>query len=336
MNKIITSCFILLGLLFIKDAFAQQDAMYTQHMFQPMVYNPAYAGSRGALSTTAIYRNQWTGIDGAPQTFSIAAHGPLGQRNSAIGIMVENDALGVQNRLRAYVSYAYHIPFNNGKLSLGIQGGILNFNDELSAVQFPDNVCDPAFGCVNGEQNDVSGTSPNFGAGIYYYSDYFFFGVGVPHILNNTIDSKGTDIDLYTQKRHYYATTGLILPLGDNLKFRPTALVKYVEPSAIEDGILEGESVQAPIQVDVTAHILYNDALWLGVAARTGSGDDILESVDFLLEYQFNRRFRIGYAYDLPMTELRGAGINNGGSHEIMLGYDVYKEKSRVLTPRYF
>ncbi len=326
MNKIITSCFVLLSLLFIKDAFAQQDAMYTQHMFQPMVYNPAYAGSRGAFSSTFIYRNQWTGIDGSPTTYSIAAHGPMGQRNSAIGIMVENDELGVQKRLRAYVSYAYHIPFNRGKLSLGIQGGILNFNDNLQDILGTlDNEFDPTF------SENVSGTAPNFGVGAYYYSDYFFLGIGVPHILNNTIDSKGTDLELFTQTRHYYATTGLILPLGDNIKFRPTALVKYVEPVDAEDAP-EG-SIQAPIQVDVTAHILFNDALWLGAAVRTGSGDDILESVDLLLEYQFNRRFRIGYAYDIPMTQL--AGISRG-SHEIMVGYDVYREKSRVLTPRYF
>jgi len=318
----------MLCLLFIKDATAQQDAMYTQHMFQPMVYNPAYAGSRGALSATGIYRNQWTGIDGAPKTFSIAAHGPMGQRNSAIGIMVENDQIGVQKKLRAYVSYAYHIPFNRGKLSLGIQGGILNLNDnKQNILPSLENEFDPAF------SQNVSGTAPNFGVGAYYYSDYFFLGVGVPHILNNTIDENGTDLELYTQTRHYYATTGLILPLGDNIKFRPTALLKYVEPVNTEDA---PNGIQAPMQVDITAHILFNDALWLGVAARSGTVDDLLESVDFLLEYQFNRRFRIGYAYDLPMTELRGSGINNGGSHEIMVGYDVYREKSRVLTPRYF
>lgn len=318
----------MLCLLFVKDATAQQDAMYTQHMFQPMVYNPAYAGSRGALSTTGIYRNQWTGIDGAPKTFSIAAHGPMGQRNSAIGIMVENDVIGVQKKLRAYVSYAYHIPFNRGKLSLGIQGGILNFNDSKQDILASlENEFDPTFA------ENVSGTAPNFGVGAYYYSDYFFLGVGVPHILNNTIDENGTDLELYTQTRHYYATTGLILPLSDNIKFRPTALLKYVEPVNTEDA---PNGIQAPMQVDITAHILFNDALWLGVAARSGTVDDIIESVDFLLEYQFNRRFRIGYAYDLPMTDLRGAGINNGGSHEIMVGYDVYREKSRVLTPRYF
>jgi len=306
----------MLCLLFVKDATAQQDAMYTQHMFQPMVYNPAYAGSRGALSATGIYRNQWTGIDGAPKTFSIAAHGPMGQRNSAIGIMVENDEIGVQKRLRAYVSYAYHIPFNRGKLSLGIQGGILNFNDNLTNSEFTESLENPFDDTFS---RNVSGTAPNFGVGAYYYSDYFFLGVGVPHILNNTIDENGTDLELYTQTRHYYATTGLILPLGDNIKFRPTALLKYVEPVDTEDA---PNGIQAPMQVDITAHILFNDALWLGVAARSGTVDDLLESVDFLLEYQFNRRFRIGYAYDLPMTKLRGAGVNNGGSHEIMVGYD--------------
>jgi len=329
MNKIITSCLVVLCLVLLKDVSAQQDAMYTQHMFQPLVYNPAYAGSRGALSTSAIYRKQWTGIDGAPTTFSVAAHGPMGQRNSALGIMVENDVIGQQKRLSAYVSYAYHIPFNRGKLSLGIQGGVLNFNDDLDEESFQGSIdpSDPAF-------QSVTGTAPNFGAGVYYYSDYFFLGVGVPHILNNTINEDGTDFSVYTQTRHYYATTGLILPISNSLKLRPTALLKYVEPVDIEDGLIPGESIQAPIQADITVHLLFNDALWLGVAARTGSGNDFLESVDLLLEYQFNQRFRLGYAYDIPMTDLT-KGFNHG-SHELMVGYDVYREKSRVLTPRYF
>jgi len=321
MKKIITLCFVMFSLLMLKDSYAQQDAMYTQYMFQPMVYNPAYAGSRGAFSGTAIYRNQWTGIDGAPKTFSIAGHSPMGQSNSAVGIMIENDAIGVQKKLKAFVSYAYHIPFNRGKLSLGIQGGILNLNDNLGSLSAtPGDLIDPTDPVY---ANSVSGTAPNFGAGVYYYSDHFFLGVGVPHILNTTIDGNGSELNLYTEARHYYATAGLILPLGNSLKFRPTALVKYVEAS----------EVQAPIQVDLTAHFLINDALWLGAAARTGSGGDLLETIDFLLEYQFNQRLRVGYSYDLPMNHLTK---QSGGSHEMMLGYDVFKEKSRVLTPRYF
>lgn len=306
------------GLLTTNEVKAQQDAAYTQYMFQPLVYNPAYAGSRGNLSGTAIYRKQWVGIDKSPTIVSLGVHGKMGQGNSAIGFWLENDNAGFNSKIRAYVNYAYHIPFNRGKLSIGIQGGMLNFSDRKSEAILEDPT-DIVFG------NNVNGTSPNFGAGIYYYSENFFVGASVPHLLNTTINGNGSSLDSYTQVRHYFATTGLVIPLGNNVKFRPTALLKFVE--SVEDLDVNAQ-IQAPLQLDATAHFLFKDALWLGVAVSTGS-ENPLESVDFLIEYQFNQKFRLGYSYDYPL-----AGLTE--SHEFMLGYDVIRDQSRVLTPRYF
>jgi len=326
-KKLLIFVFASVSIFFMEnEAKAQQDAAYTQYMFQPLVYNPAYAGSRGNFSATALYRSQWAGIEGAPTTVSVGVHGKMGQGNSAVGLWVENDQAGFNNKIRAYVNYAYHIPFNRGKLSLGIQGGMLNFSDRRSENNF---------GATGGDQtdvafqNDLKGTSPNFGAGIYYYSEDFFVGASVPHILNTTINGNGSAVDNYTQIRHYYATAGIVIPFGTNLKFRPTVLVKFVEGT--EDTGTHGDPVQiqAPLQLDATAHFLIKDALWLGAAISTGT-DDPLESVDFLIEYQFNQKFRLGYSYDYPLTDLRTE------SHEFMLGYDVFKDQSRVLTPRYF
>lgn len=305
-------------LLTFNEVSAQQDATYTQYMFQPLVYNPAYAGSRGNFSGTTIYRSQWADIEGAPTTVSLGVHGKMGQGNSAIGFWVENDQTGFSNKIRAYVNYAYHIPFNRGKLSLGIQGGMLNFSSKGADAQVldPD---DPIW--VN-----VNGTAPNFGAGIYYYSEDFFVGASVPHLLNTTINGNGSSLDNYTQARHYFATAGVVIPLGVNVKFRPTALLKFVESTTDVD---VNAQIQAPLQLDATAHFLFKDALWVGVAVSTGTNNP-LESIDFLIEYQFNQRFRLGYSYDYPLTEL------NAESHEFMLGYDVFRDQSRVLTPRYF
>jgi len=307
-------------LLTFNNAKAQQDATYTQYMFQPLVYNPAYAGSRGNISGTAIYRSQWADIEGAPTTVSVGVHGKMGQGNSAIGLWIENDQTGFSNKIRAYVNYAYHIPFNRGKLSLGIQGGMLNFSDKRSKAIVQDPT-DPTFGA------DVNnGTAPNFGAGIYYYSEDFFVGASVPHLLNTTINGNGSSLDNYTQARHFFATAGVVIPLGVNVKFRPTALLKFVESTTDVD---VNAQVQAPLQLDATAHFLFKDALWVGAAVTTGT-DDPLESIDFLIEYQFNQRFRLGYSYDYPLTDI------NAETHEFMLGYDVFRDQSRVLTPRYF
>jgi len=319
-NLFIIILLALTALLFTADGVkAQQDATYTQYMFQPLVFNPAYAGSRGNFSATAIYRRQWLDINNAPTSISLGVHGKMGQSNSAVGLWLENDQTGFNSKMRAYVNYAYHIPFNRGKLSLGIQGGILYFDDNRE-MAILDESGDPVF------LEDIDGTSPNFGAGIYYYSDNFFVGASVPHILNSTINGNGSSLYNYTQTRHYFATAGLVIPLGNNVKFRPTALVKFVESISDEDVKAE---IQAPLQLDATAHFLFKDALWVGAAIRTGTIDP-LESVDFLIEYQFNQKFRLGYSYDFPLTDLKSE------SHELMLGYDVFRDQSRVLTPRYF
>lgn len=318
-KKILISVFVFTSMLLMcPDVNAQQDATYTQYMFQPLVYNPAYAGSRGNFSGTAIYRSQWSDIEKAPTTVSLGVHGKMGQSNSAVGLWLENDQTGFSSKIRAYVNYAYHVPFNRGKLSLGIQGGMLNFSERRSeAITNEDDII---------FEGNLNGYAPNFGAGIYYYSEDFFVGASVPHILNNTISSNGSSLDNYTQTRHYFATAGVVIPFGNNVKFRPTALLKFVE--TVSDSAVNAE-IQAPMQLDATAHFLFKDALWLGVAARTGTINP-LESVDFLLEYQFNQKLRLGYSYDHSLTELRS------GSHEIMLGYDVFRDQSRVLTPRYF
>jgi len=325
-KKLSILVFALTSLLMISnDGLAQQDATYTQYMFQPIVYNPAYAGSRGNFSGTAIYRSQWMDVPGSPTTISLGAHGKIGQSNSAVGLWVENDQLGFTNKIRAYANYAYHIPFNRGKLSLGIQGGILNLSDRRSQAVNLENPDDIVL------TGDLNGTSPNFGAGIYYYSEDFFIGASVPHILNTTISGNGTiggngsSLYNYTQTRHYFATAGVVIPLGSGVKFRPTALVKFVETTTDADA---NAQIQAPLQLDATAHFLFKDALWIGAAVRTSTVDP-LESVDFLIEYQFNQRFRLGYSYDYPLSNL-------AESHEFMLGYDVFKDQSRVLTPRYF
>jgi len=312
MKRLFTLCFVLLALVLVKDTYAQQDAEYTQYMFNGLVLNPAYAGSRGGLSATAIYRNQWVNIPEAPRTFSIAGHTPIGDSNSAVGLWLESDQLGVHDKIRLYASYAYHIPMgsNDAKLSLGVQGGLLNINSNFTEASVI-TANDPAYA------ENISNTLPNFGLGAYYYAERFFAGVALPHLLNNQLyeDLPNVTVEGARQYRHLFATAGVVLPFGEKLDFRPTALLKAV-PGA-----------HAPVELDLTAHFLINKVLWLGAAWRSG------DSIDFLAELNFGRGFRAGYSYDLTTTKL---GDYNDGSHEFMLGYDVQKDKSRVLTPRYF
>lgn len=299
----------LLGMLFIvNDSQAQQDAEYTQYMFNSLVLNPAYAGSRGVVSTNALYRNQWVNIDGAPTTLSFSIHSPIRESNSALGLWLENDQIGLHRTFRLMGSYAYHLPLNKGKLSFGLQAGVKNYR-----YDFTDHgglLNDDQFAAINAAGAQLL---PNIGAGLYYYTQRFYLGLSAPELLENTI-YEDTSVGLSTKDiNHYFLTAGYVLPLGNNLKFKPTTLVKFVR--------------NAPVEIDLTAHFLLREVLWLGAAWRSN------DSIDFLAEYQFTPQLRAGYAYDLTISELRN---HTSGTHEIMLGYDFCFNKNRIVTPRYF
>lgn len=296
--------------IFTLDMYAQQDAEYTQYMFNPQIFNPAYVGSREVTSLNGIYRNQWTGVDGAPVSMNVGIHGPLRRNNNvALGAFVENDQLGIHNRTRLYGQFAYRIPISDAaRLSLGIQGGLLNLQsnfDEVGTIQ----AGDPAF-----ERDDRNINLPNVGIGAYLYTRNFYLGASIPHLIDHKLDEDDQVTEFQARMfRHIFATAGIVLPLGNSVKFRPAVLLKYAE--------------NAPPELDLTAHFLLRDALWLGATYRTG------DSLDFMAQYQFNKQLRAGYSYDWTTSEFQA---HTNGTHEIMLGYDFIKDISRVITPRYF
>jgi len=301
------------GLLLICLAFlpvlvnAQQDVMFTQYMFNGLVLNPAYAGSHDALSATVMAREQWTGIEGAPSTQTLALHSPLFNNKIALGLLVVNDNIGVTNETNFYLSYAYRIKFSRGTLSMGLQTGIGQYRNALSEVFLGGNTNDDAF-----VGDDIRAALPNFGAGLYYYTDRFYAGISVPHILNNEYDRSNVT-RIAKQVRHYFLTAGFVKDINFWLKWKPNLLLKVV------DG--------APVQFDLNSNFLISDVLWLGASWRS------FDSFDVLAEIQINNQLRFGYAYDITTTDL---GRVNNGSHEVMLNYIFRFSKEKVITPRYF
>lgn len=304
MKKLIILVALLIG---FSDLSAQQEAMYTQYMFNGVLLNPAYAGSRGGLSATAFYRNQWTGFEGAPTTFSVAAHSPFKKR-VGLGISFEGDAYGPISTYNMALNYAYHIPLSTGSLSIGLRGSFMNFNADYSEAKIVD-------GTDNAFEEDVNRWMPNFGAGLYYHSQRLVIGVGIPKLLENKINKDGSNESiskLSSLERHYYATIGMIFPLAETIHLRPSALLRY--------------NANAPLSFEVGANLIYKDAFWIGASYRTNS------SVNFNLMYQINDKVRLGYAYDLGINEINQY---SSGSHEIMLGYDLRRAQD-VISPRYF
>lgn len=311
-NILIIITVILVCLGSINQSNAQQYSEYTQYMFNPVVFNPAYTGSKGLISMRAIYRNQWTGLNGAPQTINFGIHSPFRESNAAIGLWLENDQLGFTNTTRVNGTFAYHIPMGKAKLSIGLNGGITNWN-----VNYDE---DP--NSLNYDQGveSYSLISPSVGAGLWFYTERFYLGVSSTDLLENDrgLENSGG----LAEEMHFYATTGLVIPIGRSLKFKPTAFLKFVEDT--------------PQELDLTAHFLFRETLWLGVAWSSTLGDETLvrsDSIDLLAEIQLTAQLVAGYSYDLTNSEIKAHDI---ATHEIMLGYDFCYSRNKIVTPRYF
>ena len=289
----------------VTRTFAQQEAMFTQYMFNGLAINPAYAGSHRTLSVTALARIQWTGVEGAPATQTLSLHTPLGNRRVGLGVQIMHDEIGVTNQTGVYNAYSYRIPFQNGgQLYFGIQAGFSSYSARFSQVSDTD----PTFAGA-----DIREIQPNFGGGLFYHTASFYLGFSVPQLIQNTIDKHNPDSDSKLL-RHYFFASGYVFSLDRNLKLKPNILVKAV--------------AGAPVQIDLNVSLLMNEILWAGLSWRS------FDSIDALLQLQLTDKFQFGYAYDFATTsELRRI---NAGSHEIMINYRVIRKHSRIKTPRYF
>lgn len=288
---------------------AQQHPMYSQYMFNMMNINPAYAGSRGVLTATALYRNQWVGIEGAPQTTSLGFDMPINSKMIGIGLQMYDDRLGIERTTGLNASYAFRIQLTeSGTLSLGLQAGVLNYRANYSEVRtFQPN--DPSF------NQNISGILPAAAAGIYYNSDRFYFGVSVPALLKTKISTDGvTDIASVTGRDvHLYATTGFVLKLNQDLVLKPSILVKAVSG--------------APTEFDFNGNLWIQNVIAFGFSYRTG------DAIVGMAELQLSRQLRLGYAYDKTFTDL---GNVNSGTHELMLRMEFGSSSGKVASPRYF
>jgi type IX secretion system PorP/SprF family membrane protein len=298
-----------ISLLFGAGAFAQQDPLVSQYMFNGLYLNPAYAGSHDYWTSTLSYRNQWVRFDGAPETMIAAVDGPIPEKNMGLGLILLHDRIGVSRQSSAIANYSYQLKLNEkSKLAFGINAGVSQYGADLTKLTVWDQ--DEVF------QKDLSGRLiPRVGLGAYYFSERYYVGLSVPTLLGYQKDYSFS-VDLSKSsflRRHYLLTAGYVIDLKHDFKLKPSVLLKYVE--------------NTPLQVDLNLSVVYKDMIWFGTSFRTG------DACVFLVEYQPNKHFRIAYAYDLSFSKLRSY---SDGSHEIMLGIDFGKDLVKVKTPRYF
>jgi len=304
MKKLIIAFVALLA--YSSTSFAQQDPQYTQYMYNQAVINPAYAGSKDNLSIVGLYRNQWTGFDGAPKTITLSGHSPVGER-TGLGLSVISDQHGPVKENNIYADFSYS--FNVGestKLALGIKGGVTLHDIALNSGTTTAVPGDPLFA------SDVSSATPNAGIGAFFYSDKYYVGLSMPNMLKSVhLDENGKKYG--SEIQHYFLTAGYVFQITDNTKFKPSFLVK--------------SSFDAPISFDVNANFLFFDKFEIGASYRNE------DSVSGLVGFAFSENIRIGYAYDYVLTDISEAAP---ASHEVFLQFDLNFPKKVSRSPRFF
>ena len=296
---------ILLGvmiMLSLSSVYGQQDPQYTQYMYNQNVLNPAYAGSKGVMSIGMLGRTQWVGVEGAPQTLTLSIHSPVG-RNVGLGFSVIHDEIGPAQEDNLYADFSYTIHTSEeGNLAFGLKAGFTLLNvRSVEGLVADSSLNEP-----------LSKNSPNFGAGIFYYTEKFYAGLSIPNFLETRhLESDNGIVSTASEKMHYFLTSGYVFDVSEDVKLKPSAMVKAV--------------IGAPVSVDLSVNALINEKFELGLSYRF---DD---SVSAILGLNISDDMRIGYAYDYTTSNF---GQFNSGSHEIMLLFDFNRKKFK--SPRFF
>jgi len=286
----------------------QQDYMIDQYMFNGLYLNPAYAGSHDYFNTSALFRTQWVSFEGSPMSELFSIDGPISDKNMGLGLLLANDNIGVTTQSDAYANYSYSLKLGErAKLAFGLKAGATFFKAKYSDHVYWD----------EGDEMLVSDQKhwmPNFGTGIYFYSDRIYAGVSVPHLLNYKPETFLTlDNNSYQLERHYYFTAGGGIDIGESFLLKPSLLLKYVP--------------NAPLQGDISVSGLIGELVWVGFTYRTNA------SIMGIVQVQINNQFRLGYAYDRPTTDLRHF---SSGSHEVMIAYMFMMKKEKAFMPSFF
>lgn len=304
----IAYCFaVLLGLSLVDlpKVHAQQDPQSSLYMFNPMFYNPAYAGSRGSINATTIYRHQWLRMEGAPKTGFLSVHGPIKNQSIGLGLSIANDNIGARNNFSAFANFSYAVRLNkkNHRLAFGVSGGVDYMQYNYNGLRVIDPT-DPSY------YETYNNAVPNFGFGVYYYGERHYFGVSTPRMLQNKFSNGTADARM---KRHFYVTGGYVFKLSSTTEFKPSALIKITE--------------NAPVTFDLNANFLFFNKFWFGGQYRYH------ESAGLMAAFNITEWLNIGYAYDFPVN---GLLLNQWGTHEVMLGFDFKTKKKSIMSPRYF
>ncbi len=286
-------------------SFAQHTPITSQYLFNGLLINPAYAGSRDALTANLTHRQQWVGFAGAPVTQVLSVHSPVKAKKIGLGLMVFNDRIGVSRETGVTTNYAYHLRLPKGKVAFGLGLGFLAGRSNWQDVALQ-------------QQSDVSfqpveraAIKPNFSSGAYYHSKRSFVGISFPFMLrqHDVITEPSSRRSMNMQPMLF---AGHLIELSERVKMKPTTLLRY--------------TASGGIQGDLSANFIFHEKLWLGGSYRSN------EAVVAMLEVLPKPQWRIGYSYDMGINRIERY---HSGSHEMMLQYE-FGYRIKLRDPRYF
>ena len=307
-------------ILITVSGYAQQDAQFNQYIFNELVINPAYAGTKGVVNANAMYTTQWTGFAGAPITQTLSIEGPATE-NVGLGLHVINDVIGAESQQSIFGSYAYHLNINDKfKLSMGLAIGASYFTLDGTKL-LTESQNDPAIPLVQAKSLQFDSKT-----GLFLYSYRFFAGASISDLTANVF--KSNNLMVASLSRHYFLTSGYVFDLGSKFKIKPSFLIK--------------EDFKAPTNIDLNAFLLYNERFWLGVTFRTGASIfknsdlqnslKVADAIVFIADFNISDKFRIGYSYTYSTNAL-----SPYPGHEFSLGYNFTdKNKTKMSSIRYF
>jgi len=305
--KLIKHYILAIALFSCTISVAQQLPQFTQYMYNTISVNPAYAGSREALSIVGLHRSQWVGFKGGPITQTLSIHTPLRNDRIGLGLSFIEDDLGPENFTYVYGDFSYAIPTGTtGELAFGLKAGFTQYSldsDFRQAESF-----DPSIYGIEDRW------TPNIGLGAYWSNDRVYFGLSTPRVLNT--DRNKEEGYEALDRLSYYFTGGFVIDLSKNIKLKPAALVKATNG--------------APVSYDFTANLLFNEKFWLGGSYRL---NEQTAAIGGLVDFQVSRQLRIGYAYEKPLSDIASYTT---GTHEILLIYEFKFLSSKLKSPRYF
>ncbi|MGE0773128.1 MAG: type IX secretion system membrane protein PorP/SprF [Cyclobacteriaceae bacterium] len=287
--------FVGLIMLCASGLMAQQRPVQSLYMFDPLLVNPAYAGTHVQLSATAIYRNQWVNLPGAPKTLTATIHSGFLKKKMGLGVIIANDQIGIHNDFSFYGVYSYKILLpNKATVSMGLQGGFNNLRSNYNLLNLKSQA-DPNLTGV------IFDFAPNVGAGAFYHTNDFYFGFSVPQIINNPVFNplEGGQ-SLSGQNRYYYVMAGINRQISANVKYFPSSLIRFQD--------------HAPLSFDINNTVILYNAVGLGISYRLNDG------IVGLFELQLNDNFHVGYGYDFTTSALNQF---SNGSHELMINYRI-------------